>query len=75
MNSASVASGTVFALVDANREPHVDCGVHGTPFGWTPEASRSSREPVATELYTALRRDQSLVPRGVMYAPTRRRRL
>jgi hypothetical protein len=24
--------------------------VHGTPLGWTPEASRSSREPVATEL-------------------------
>jgi len=24
--------------------------VHGTPLGWTPEASRSSRETVATEL-------------------------
>ncbi len=22
-----------FGLVDANREPHVDCGVHGTPRG------------------------------------------
>ena len=39
-----------FVLVDTNRELPVDCGVHGTPLGWTPEVSRSSREPVATEL-------------------------
>ena len=24
-----------FVLVDANREPHVDCGVHGCLVGWT----------------------------------------
>jgi hypothetical protein len=39
-----------FGLVDANREPHVDCGVHGAPLGWTPGVTPSSRESVATEL-------------------------
>jgi hypothetical protein len=38
-----------FVLVDAHREPHVDCGVHRTPFVWTPEAPPSAGESV-TEL-------------------------